>query len=123
MSEGKLILIAEDSNVIKSLISFKLEKCGYRTLTAGDGKAALKAALEEPVDAVIMDIMMPFLDGVQVFKKLIEEKPGLPVLFLSSKNRPVEIESLMAMGARDYLTKPFDPDHLVERLKLALGEE
>jgi DNA-binding response OmpR family regulator len=123
MSEKKLILIAEDSNMIKSLISFKLEKAGYRTITAGDGKIALKTALEEPIDAVIMDIMMPFLDGFQVFKKLIEEKPGLPVLFLSSKNRPEEIESLMAMGAKDYLTKPFDPDQLLERLKLALGEE
>jgi DNA-binding response OmpR family regulator len=123
MIANKLILIAEDNNVIKSLISFKLEKSGYQTITASDGKAALKAALEEPVDAVIMDVMMPFLDGVQVFKKLIAEKPGLPVLFLSSKNRPAEIESLMAMGARDYLTKPFDPDQLIERLKLALGEE
>ena len=123
MSEKKLILIAEDSKVIRSLISFKLEKTGYQIITAGDGKAALKMALEEPVDAVIMDILMPFLDGIQVFKKLIEEKPGLPVIFLSSKNLPKEIESLMAMGASDYLTKPFDPDQLVERLKLALGEE
>ncbi len=123
MSENKLILIAEDSNVIRSLITFKLEKCGYRTIAAGDGKTALKTALQEPVDAVIMDIMMPFLDGIQVFKQLIKEKPGLPVIFLSSKNRPEEIKTLISMGACDYLTKPFDPDQLVERLKHALGEE
>jgi DNA-binding response OmpR family regulator len=123
MSVSKLILIAEDSSIIRNLVSFKLEKAGYRTITAGDGKASLKIALEEPVDAIIMDIMMPFLDGIQVFKKINIEKPGMPVLFLSAKNRPEEIKSLMAMGACDYLTKPFDPDQLIERLKLALGEK
>jgi len=121
MTDPKQILVAEDDPGLNRLISFKLEKEGYKALTAYDGKAALKTALEENVSAVILDIMMPFLDGIQVLKKVRTAKPHLPVIVLSIKSRETDLNQALELGANDYMTKPFQPDQLIGRLKQVLG--
>lgn len=121
MTDPKQILVAEDDPGLNRLISFKLEKEGYKALTAYDGKSALKTALEENVSAVILDIMMPFLDGIQVLKKVRTAKPHLPVIVLSIKSRETDLNQALELGANDYMTKPFQPDQLIGRLKQVLG--
>jgi len=113
----KQILVAEDDPGLNRLITFKLEKEGFKVFSAFDGKAALKTALEEDISAIILDIMMPFLDGIQVLKKVRSAKPRLPVLVLSVKSRESDLHQALELGANDYMTKPFQPDKLIERLK------
>ncbi|MFO7952498.1 MAG: response regulator [Bacillota bacterium] len=121
MAETKKILVAEDDSGLNRLISFKLEKEGYKALTAFDGKAALETALKEEVSAIVLDIMMPFLDGIQVLKKVRTEKPHLPVIVLSVKSRESDLNQALELGANDYMTKPFQPENLIERLKQLMG--
>jgi two-component system, OmpR family, alkaline phosphatase synthesis response regulator PhoP len=121
LDEQKTILIAEDDKILNRMISFKLEKEGYKVISTTDGKAALETALAEEIDAAILDIMMPYLDGIQVLKKIRVEKPGLPVMILSAKSRQSDIHLALEMGASDYLTKPFEPETLIERLKKIMG--
>ena len=121
LDEQKTILIAEDDKILNRMISFKLEKEGYKVISTTDGKAALETALAEEIDAAILDIMMPYLDGIQVLKKIRVEKPGLPVMILSAKSRQSDIHLALELGASDYLTKPFEPETLIERLKKIMG--
>ncbi len=122
MGEPKKILVAEDDPGLNRLISFKLGREGYRPLSVFDGKAALQAALEEDVEAVILDIMMPFLDGIQVLKRIRAANRQLPVIILSVKSREIDMHQALELGANDYMTKPFQPDELIEHLKQVLGE-
>jgi len=122
MAEPRCILVAEDDPSLNRLISFKLEKEGCRVIATTDGKAALKAGLEEEVDAVVLDIMMPFLDGIQVLKKIRAAKPHLPVIVLSVKSRENDLHQALELGANDYMTKPFQPGDLIENLKKAMGD-
>ncbi len=117
MTELKQVLVAEDDPGLNRLISFKLEKEGFKAVSVFDGKAALKTALEEDIKAIILDIMMPFLDGIQVLKKVRSAKPHLPVLILSIKSRENDLHHALELGAKDYMTKPFQPDDLIARLK------
>jgi len=121
VAQPKKILVAEDDPGLNRLISFKLEKEGYKALTAFDGKAALKIALEEEISAIILDIMMPFLDGIQVLKKVRTAKPHLPAIVLSVKSRENDLNQALELGASDYMTKPFQPEKLIDRLQKVLG--
>jgi len=115
--EAKKILVAEDDPGLNRLISFKLEKEGYRVLPVFDGKEALKTALEEEISAIVLDIMMPFLEGIQVLKKVRIAKPHLPVIVLSVKSREGDLHQALELGANDYMTKPFQPEKLIEHLQ------
>lgn len=122
MAEPKKILIAEDDLSINRLLTFKLQKEGFNVISTADGKAALQAALKEDIDAAILDIMMPFLDGIQVLKRIKAEKPLLPVIILSVKSMDRDLNQALELGASDYLTKPFQPGEVVERINRILGE-
>ncbi len=122
MAEPKKILVAEDDPALNRLISYKLNREGYQPVSVFDGKAALQAALEENLEAVILDIMMPFMDGIQVLKKIRAAGLQLPVIILSVKSREDDLHQALELGANDYMTKPFQPDDLIKHLKHALGE-
>ncbi len=122
MEKQKLILIAEDDPSVNRLITFKLGKEGFKVRSTSDGKEALKAALEEDIDAAIIDVMMPFLDGIQVLKRIRAEKPQLPVIILTVKSRGEDIHKALELGADQYMTKPFQTAELVKSLKSLLGE-
>ncbi|MDQ3954965.1 MAG: response regulator [Actinomycetota bacterium] len=117
------ILICDDDPVILRLLQVNLELEGYEVLMANDGEAALEVAIAEDPDLVILDIMMPKLDGYQTCAKL-KESPAtkdIPVIFLSAKAQQSDIDKGKEYGVEDYLTKPFDPNQLIEVVERVVG--
>lgn len=115
-AEDKRILIADDDPVILRLIQVNLELEGYQVLTANNGQEAVDAANAEIPDLVILDIMMPRLDGYQACEQLKSNDvtKEIPVIFLSAKAQSGDIEKGRSYGVAEYLTKPFDPSELLE---------
>jgi len=117
----KRILVADDDPVILRLIQVNLELEGYQVLTASNGEEAVATATSEHPDLVILDIMMPRLDGYQACERLKAEgvTRDIPIVFLSAKAQQSDIDKGKTYGVEEYLTKPFDPTELldvVERL-------
>ncbi len=120
------VLIVEDDIDIRELISFFMEKEGYEVLEASDGMAGLKAAKTYHPHIIILDLMLPHLDGkslAQMIKKS-EEKYGNPkIIMLTAKTDIEDVLSGLEVGADDYMKKPFDPRELVLRVKKLLNRE
>lgn len=114
--EEKRILIADDDPVILRLIQVNLELEGYEVITANNGEEAVAQAKAENPDLVILDIMMPRLDGYQACEQLksSDDTKDIPVIFLSAKAQQGDIEKGRSFGVAAYLTKPFDPTELLE---------
>jgi DNA-binding response OmpR family regulator len=112
------ILIVEDEKGIVDFLKQGLEEENYTISTALDGAEGLKKALELPVDLVLLDWMLPKMQGIDVCKNIRLEKNNLPIIFLTAKDTVQEtIEGLKA-GANDYIKKPFSFDELLERIKI-----
>ncbi|NJW52528.1 response regulator [Salinimicrobium oceani] len=109
------VLLIEDDVVLAENTRELLELSGYRTLTSHDGKSGLKKAFQEKPDLIISDIMMPELDGYEVYKALQQSQVtcNIPFIFLSAKADPGDIRKGMNLGADDYLTKPFNEEDLI----------
>ena len=123
MAKGR-ILVVDDEIYIVHILDFSLGMEGYEVLTALDGEQALeKARLEHP-DLIVLDIMMPKLDGYETCKilKSDESTRNIPVILLSAKGRNVDQKVGFEAGADDYITKPFSPRKLVERINAILGQ-
>ena len=123
MAKGR-ILVVDDEIYIVHILDFSLGMEGYEVLTALDGEQALeKARLEHP-DLIVLDIMMPKLDGYETCKMLKSEAgtKDIPVILLSAKGRNVDQKIGFEVGADDYITKPFSPRKLVERINALLGQ-
>ena len=116
------VLIAEDEADIRRLISFNLERESYDTLLAGDGEEAVLMAYKEIPDLIILDLMLPRMDGFSVFKelRLDSRTKDIPVIMLTAKAQLDDVIAGLEMGADDYLTKPFSPKELVLRVKALL---
>lgn len=110
------ILIVDDDIEICKLIQIYLENEGYICRTAYDGKQAQKMAKNHPIELMILDVMIPFIDGIEVCKKL-RETMDIPILFLSAKSEDLDKISGLTAGGDDYITKPFNPLELVARVK------
>lgn len=110
------ILVADDEPGLLRLIQFNLELEGYEVITARDGQEALEKARSEPVDLIILDVMMPKLDGFEVLQALRTEggTEDVPVIMLTALSHDRAILQGWELGADFYLTKPFDPSELVE---------
>jgi two-component system alkaline phosphatase synthesis response regulator PhoP len=117
----KKILIAEDDQSISRLIAYKFEKEDYQTKVIEEGDKVLAEIKADNYDALVLDLMLPVLDGMQVLKKIREENTRLPVLVLSAKSQEEDILKGLNAGADEYLTKPFRPDELLLRLKKMLA--
>jgi two-component system OmpR family response regulator len=113
------ILIVDDDPHIREVVHFALEKAGHQVLAKENGRDALKAALEDGPDMVVLDILMPELDGIEVCRR-IREKSSVPILFLSSKDDEIDKVIGLEVGGDDYLTKPFSSRELVARVKAML---
>ncbi|MBD2869979.1 response regulator transcription factor [Paenibacillus arenilitoris] len=113
------ILIADDEAEIADLVELHLLKEGYRCLKAYDGLQALEAVQKNAVDLVILDIMMPKLDGYEVTRQ-IRESQHMPIIFLSAKATDLDKIAGLVRGADDYVTKPFNPMELVARVNAQL---
>jgi phosphate regulon transcriptional regulator PhoB len=116
------ILIVDDEQDIVDLVGYNLEKAGYKTVRAYDGEAGLRKALAEGPDLVVLDVMLPGLDGWEVCKRLRanEKTARLPVMMLTAKGDETEKVLGLELGADDYLTKPFSPKELVARVRALL---
>jgi two-component system alkaline phosphatase synthesis response regulator PhoP len=123
MSKGK-ILVVDDEVYIVHILDFSLGMEGYEVVTALDGEQALAKVKAERPDLIVLDIMMPKLDGYETCKilKADPETRHIPVILLSAKGRNVDQQMGFQVGADDYITKPFSPRKLVERISLILGQ-
>lgn len=117
MSESpKKILIVEDEAPISNIIKFNLKKEGYEVDTAFDGGEGLKKALKGDIDLILLDIMLPVMDGFEVCKQ-VREKSNVPILMLTAKEEEVDKVLGLELGADDYITKPFGMRELIARIK------
>ncbi|WP_139491699.1 response regulator transcription factor [Brevibacillus dissolubilis] len=114
------ILVVDDEVSISKLLQFNLEKSGYEVVTAFDGKQALEKAREEKPDFIILDLMLPYMDGLDVCKTLRQEKVNTPILILTAKDDELDKIIGLELGADDYITKPFSPREVVARVKAIL---
>jgi two-component system response regulator ChvI len=113
-----IALVDDDRNILTS-VSIAMQAEGYVTRIYSDGETALKALLENPADLGIFDIKMPRMDGLELLRRL-REKSDMPVIFLTSKDEELDEALGLAMGADDYITKPFSQRLLIARVKAIL---
>ncbi len=113
------ILVADDESHIRDVVRYALEREGYQVTTASDGEQALARVREGGVDLVILDVLMPELDGLAVCRR-IREAHALPIIFLSSRGEEVDRVLGLELGGDDYLVKPFSPRELAVRVKTVL---
>ena len=115
----KKILIVEDEADIAQLVKLYLEKDGFRTTTAATGAEGLKLIKTDRPDMVILDLMLPEMDGLEIFKKIrsVPDTALLPILMLTAKAEESDTIIGLELGADDYVTKPFSPKVLVTRVK------
>lgn len=115
----KKILIIEDEESISNIINFNLTKEGYNVETAFDGKDGLDKALSCGCDLILLDVMLPLMDGFEVCKR-VREKSTVPILMLTAKEEEVDKVLGLELGADDYITKPFGMRELIARIKANL---
>jgi two-component system response regulator MtrA len=113
------VLLVEDDASIREVAAMGLRQAGFRVTTAVDGRDGLMRALHEPVDVVILDVMLPSLDGFEVCRE-IRKQSRVPILMLTARNDTVDVVVGLESGADDYLTKPFEMPELVARVRAVL---
>ena len=113
---GECVLVVDDDREIVRAIGILLEGEGYRVLKAYDGKQALEILATQPVRLVLIDVMMPKLDGLSALMR-IREKQNIPVIILSAKSEDSDKVLGLSMGADDYVAKPYNPQELAARVK------
>ena len=120
--DAPLLLVVDDEPINLHILRHLLQPCGYRILPSSDGHDALAKLATEPVDLVLLDVMMPTLSGFDVCRRLREKSPKdqLPVLLLTALNQPKDIEEGFNAGANDYLVKPFCKEELFARVRALL---
>ncbi|MET1247373.1 response regulator transcription factor [Sporolactobacillus sp. STCC-11] len=116
----KKIMVVDDEPSIVTLLSFNLKKAGYDVLTAANGTDALKLARDSRPDLIVLDLMLPGMDGMDVCKQLRQERYFVPILMLTAKDDELDKILGLELGADDYMTKPFSPREVVARVKAIL---
>lgn len=119
------ILVVDDEVHILELLKYNLEKEGYEVATATDGVACLASVREHPPDLIILDIMLPGLDGLEVCRRLRAqtETAAIPLIFLSARGEEMDRVLGLEIGGDDYVTKPFSPRELLARVKARLRRQ
>jgi DNA-binding response OmpR family regulator len=118
------VLVVDDDPVVRRMLQLSFESEGFNVLTAADGLEGLERIRADRPDVVVLDIMMPKLDGMKVMRELNDddELRGLPVILLSAKATSLDIELGLKAGAADYVTKPCDPIDLIDRVRSLLAK-
>ena len=119
MATEPLVLVADDEVRITKLVSLTLREHGFRVVTAESGQSALQKAEEYRPDVVVLDILMPDLDGMEVMRELQERRP-VPIILLTAKGATADKAQGLDMGADDYVAKPFHPDELAARIRAVI---
>jgi two-component system, OmpR family, alkaline phosphatase synthesis response regulator PhoP len=122
---GDKILIVDDEKDILELIGYNLEKEGYKILKALSGEAALRSSRLENPDLILLDLMLPGIDGLDVLKKLKKDSKttNIPTILLTAKGEEADIVAGLELGADDYITKPFSPRVLLARIRAVLRRQ
>lgn len=122
LEENKVvkILIVDDEESIVTLLKYNLEQAGFQVVTAMDGEEAINKVVEENPDLVVLDVMLPILDGIEVCKKLRQKQIYTPILMLTAKDDELDKVLGLELGADDYMTKPFSPREVIARIKAIL---
>lgn len=118
MGENKRILVCDDDPLLADLVEYRLAGRGYEVLVARDGGEALALLREVRPDAIVLDAMMPVIDGYEVLRR-VRENPDLatvPIIMLTARKQERDIVEALELGANDYMIKPFIPEELVVRL-------
>jgi len=116
---AKHVLIVDDEKRIREVVEYALQKDGYRVSSVADGLEALAAVEQDPPDLVVLDVMLPGLDGLSVCRKIRSQR-ATPILFLSARADEVDRIVGLELGGDDYLVKPFSPRELVARVRAVL---
>ena len=111
------VLVVDDETTLSELVSMALRYEGWDVRTAADGSSAVRAARDFRPDAVVLDVMLPDLDGFEVLRRLRAETPHVPVLFLTAKDAVEDRVAGLTAGGDDYVTKPFSLEELVARVR------
>lgn len=120
---GKKILVVDDEKTIIDLVRIRLEKNGYKVVTAANGEEALSTAQQEAPDLVILDVMMPEMNGYEVLKRIREDlKMDMPVMLLTAKSTDNDVWEGWQSGVDYYVTKPFTAHTLLRGVQLCLKE-
>lgn len=115
------VLAVDDESDVLRLIQIKLQKAGFEVLTAHDGEEGLQVAVAEHPDVVLMDVMMPRMDGYTAVARIKEEMQPAPlILMLTAKGQEQDVVRGLTGGAEDYIIKPFAPRELIARINVAL---
>jgi DNA-binding response OmpR family regulator len=120
MSAEPLLLVVDDEAGILRLIKLELSAQGFRVITASSGEEALRLAEEQRPDAVLLDIMMPEITGLEVMRRL-RERTNIPVLLVTAKDKDADKVRGLELGADDYIVKPFSPRELASRVSAVLA--
>ncbi|MHB9111269.1 MAG: response regulator [Thermoleophilia bacterium] len=120
---AKRVLIVDDESSLRALVRVNLEVDGLEVSEAVDGIEAMNMLRESKPDLILLDLMMPGKDGIEVLEELAADKNlrDIPVLLLTAKGEQEDLERGAALGARGHITKPFDPEQMVRTVKAALG--
>lgn len=113
----KKILIIEDESSIVKLLSYNIEQEGYETKTFMDGEEGFKRALDNDFDLILLDLMLPSMDGIEICRQLRREKVDTPIIMLTAKDSEIDKIIGLEIGADDYITKPFSPREVIARMK------
>ena len=121
--KGRTILVIDDDPVIQKLLSVNFEMEGYRVVTASDGIEGLAQVGIANPDVILLDVMMPRMDGLAVARKLKSDPAtkDIPIVLLSAKAQSTDIQGGLEAGAEDYVTKPFDPLELLDKVAALIG--
>jgi DNA-binding response OmpR family regulator len=118
----KRILVVEDENQIAKLLKIELEYEGYEVIIANDGKSGLEAALTEKLELLLLDVMLPELNGIEVLRRLRKENSQVPVILLTARNMTMDKVMGLDQGANDYITKPFEIEELLARVRSCIRQ-
>ncbi|KAB2334198.1 response regulator [Cytobacillus gottheilii] len=117
---NKKVLVVDDEQSIVTLLQYNLQQAGYDVLTAEDGELGMELAISEKPDLIVLDLMLPKMDGIEVCKQLRQQKIEVPILMLTAKDDEFDKVLGLELGADDYMTKPFSPREVVARVKAIL---
>jgi DNA-binding response OmpR family regulator len=117
--DGKTILVVEDESSIAEVVSLYLKRAGYDVQTAPDGRQAMKLFERQPPDFVILDLMLPEVDGLSLTRWL-RERSSVPIIMLTARREEIDRIAGLEMGADDYVVKPFSPQELVSRVRAVM---
>jgi DNA-binding response OmpR family regulator len=120
VADSSTILLVDDEDAVQKLLTYPLEKEGFRVIQARDGEEALERFAAERVDLVVLDIMLPKLDGLEVCKRLRASSPTVPIIMLTARDDELDKVLGLELGADDYITKPFSIREFRSRVRALL---